>query len=57
MIRTAEQQQIVTRHARQWVQKLRRGLLRRLSTDEQHDLAQLLDELQHAVSHQITYPR
>lgn len=56
MIRTPHEQQIVCREARTWRDKLRRGLLRRLSDSEQYDLAQLLDELQHAVAHQITYP-
>jgi hypothetical protein len=54
MIRTAHEQQIVTRHARQWRDKLMR--LRRLSDTEAADLAHCLDELQHAVSHQITFP-
>lgn len=56
MIRTQREQQIVTKRARDWRDKLRRGLLRRLSDDERADLAHLLDELQHAVAHDITYP-
>jgi hypothetical protein len=54
MIRTAHEQQIVCREARTWRDKLKR--LRRLSDTEAADLAHCLDELQHAVSHQITYP-
>lgn len=56
MIRTAHEQALVTRHARQWRDKLQRGLLRRLSDDERADLAHLLDELQYAVANDITYP-
>lgn len=56
MIRTPREQQIVTKRARDWRDKLRRGLLRRLSDDERADLAHVLDELQHAVAHQLTFP-
>lgn len=56
MIRTQREQQIVTKRARDWRDKLRRGLLRRLSDDERADLAHCLDELQHAVAHQISFP-
>jgi len=55
MIRTAKEQQLVTRRAREWRDQLRHGV-RRLSDTEAADLAHCLDELQHAVAHQITYP-
>lgn len=56
MIRTAKEQHLVTREARVWRDQLRRGVVRRLSDTEAITLAHLLDELQHAVAHQLTFP-
>jgi len=51
MIRTANEQAMATRRAREWRDQLRRGAVRQLCTSEALELAHVLDELQHFVQH------
>ena len=56
MIRTAKEQALSTRRAREWRDRLTKHGYRRLTDDQAYELARCLDELQHAVAHQLTFP-
>ena len=53
MINTKEEARMVTGKARRWRDTLKHAPLLKLSAGERADLMHILDELQHAVDHQL----